>query len=152
MSLSDDIERLPLLRAPLAYSSQKVVRRSSYYRFLPDIAMVSARCSLEIEWLWGPILSWKLNDYGVPFCSGNWMTMGSRFVLEIEWLWGPILSWKLNDCGVPFCPGNWMTMGSHFVLEIEWLWGPILSWKLNDYGVPFCIALFSETDKEDNWG
>ena len=41
MSLSDDIERLPLLRAPLDYSGQSAVQRHNYSHFLPDIGMVS---------------------------------------------------------------------------------------------------------------
>ena len=41
MSLSDDIERLPLLRAPLDYTGQSAVQRHNYSHFLPDIGMVS---------------------------------------------------------------------------------------------------------------
>ena len=38
---SEEIERLPMLRAPLPYCSQKVSSSSEYHHHLPEIAMVS---------------------------------------------------------------------------------------------------------------
>ena len=47
MSISEEIERLPLLRAPLSYTNHKTVHRSDFHHHLPEIAMVSA-CNLSI--------------------------------------------------------------------------------------------------------
>ena len=45
---SEEIERLPMLRAPLPFCSQKVSSGSEYHHHLPEIAMVSIVFTLNM--------------------------------------------------------------------------------------------------------